>query len=119
MNDGLSDCNKINPTVLDWRSFVVSLAMCEPPSVPYSLGKSCQLEDGSAAEILMSTLAYGWVERCSDIVGCGTSFFQDKYSLGFYFHNCICFKNYYEHVECLNKLFCFYYMLIIYAYVYI
>ena len=34
-------------------------------------GNHAQLEGGSAAERLMSTLAYGWVERCSDIAGCG------------------------------------------------
>ena len=31
----------INPTVLAWLSFVVSLAMCEPAIVPYSLWESC------------------------------------------------------------------------------
>ena len=28
---------------------------------------------GSVAERLNSTLAYGWVEHCSDIAGCKTS----------------------------------------------
>ena len=37
-------------------------------------GNHPQVEGGSAAERLMSTLAYGWVERCSDIASCGTSF---------------------------------------------
>ena len=46
---------------------------------PYSLGKSCQHGGGDVAERLMSALAYGWVERCSDIAGCGTIIFQDKF----------------------------------------
>ena len=50
----------------------------------------------------MSTLAYGWVEHCSDIVGCGTTLSQDKYFILFNLCNCICLINYYEHVECLN-----------------
>ena len=60
--------------MLDWLSFIVSLAMGKSTSVPYSLGKSCPDGGGSVAERLMSTLAYGWVESCSDIAGCGTSF---------------------------------------------
>ena len=55
-------------------NFVVSLAMCEPVSVPYPCGNHAQLGGGSADERLMSTLAYGWVEHCSDIASCGTSF---------------------------------------------
>ena len=34
-------------------------------------GNHAQLRGGSAIERLMSTLAYGWVERYSDIVSCG------------------------------------------------
>ena len=30
-----------------------------------------QLVGGSVPERLRSTLAYGWVERCSDVAGCG------------------------------------------------
>ena len=37
-------------------------------------GNHAQLGGGSVAEILMSTLAYGWVERCSDIGSYETSF---------------------------------------------
>ena len=33
-------------------------------------GNHAQLEGGIATERLMSTLAYGWVQRCSDIAGC-------------------------------------------------
>ena len=38
---------------------------------------------GSDVEGLMSTLAYGWVERCSDIASCGEDSSQDKYFLVF------------------------------------
>ena len=57
---------------------------------------------GSVAERLMSTLAYGWVERCSNVASCGTNLFEDKYFLLFNVYNYICLINYYEHVECLN-----------------
>ena len=40
--------------------------------VPYSLGNHAQLGGGSIAEGFRSMLAYGWVERCSDVAGCGT-----------------------------------------------
>ena len=56
-------------------SFVLSLAICEPASVPYSLWESGPLEGGSDAERLMSALSYGWVERCSNAAGCGKNFF--------------------------------------------
>ena len=41
---------------------------------PYSLENHAQLGGGSVAERLKSTLAYGWVERCSDVAGCGRRF---------------------------------------------
>ena len=50
--------------------FCVSLATCKP-DVPLPLENHAQLGGGSVAERLMSTLAYGWVERCSDVAGCG------------------------------------------------
>ena len=37
-------------------------------------GNHAQLRGGSVAEGLMSMLAYGWVEHCSDIAGFGMSF---------------------------------------------
>ena len=49
----------------------------------YSLvpcGNHAQLGGGSDAERLMKTLAYVWVECCSDIASCGPASFQDKYS---------------------------------------
>ena len=62
------------------------------------------LGGGSDAERLMSTLAYGWVERCNDVASCRKASSSDKYSCAFNLYNCICFINYYEHDECLNVL---------------
>ena len=42
--------------------------------IPY--GNHAQLGGGSVVEILRSTLAYGWVERCSDIASCGPTSFK-------------------------------------------
>ena len=47
--------------------------LCVSLLVPYSLGNHAQLMGGNAAERLRITLAYGWVERCSDVAGCRTS----------------------------------------------
>ena len=63
---------------------------CVSMLFPISLWNHAQLEGDSGAEKLMSTLAYGWVERCNDVASCGTSFFQDKYSYLFDLCNCIC-----------------------------
>ena len=41
-------------------------------------GNHAHLGGGSAAGRLMSALSYGWVERCSDVAGCGTTSFKDK-----------------------------------------
>ena len=62
-----------------------------------------QLGGGSVAERLRSTLAYGWVERCSDVAGCGTSSY--KISNLVYFTSAILFtvNDYDEHVECLYE----------------
>ena len=38
-----------------------------------SLGNHARLRGGSVAERLRSMWAYGWVECCNDVVGCGTS----------------------------------------------
>ena len=48
---------------------------------PSALWYHARLGDGDDAERLMSTLAYGWVERCSDIASCGEAPSQDKYYL--------------------------------------
>ena len=52
----------------------------------------------------MSTLAYGWVEHCSDIVVYGRSLFQDKYFLCVISATVYFLMNYDEHVECLNEM---------------
>ena len=58
-----------------------------------------QLGGGSVAGRLRSTLAYGWVERCNDVAGCGTSSY--KISNLVYFTSAILFtvNDYDEHVE--------------------
>ena len=50
--------------------------LCVSLHVPYSLGNHAQLGDGSVSERLRSTLAYGWVEHCSDVAGCETVFIR-------------------------------------------
>ena len=47
-----------------------------------------QLGGGSVAERLMSTLAYGWVERYSDVAGCGWILHQEI-SVAVYFTSAI------------------------------
>ena len=77
--------------------------LCVSLFVPYSLGNHAQLRGGSVVERLRSTLAYGWVERCSDIAGYGTNSSQDKYSCLFHLCNYIyCLMDYDQYVECLN-----------------
>ena len=64
----------INPTVWAWMIGVPWL--CVSLLDPYSLRNHAQLGGGSVVEILMSTLAYGWLERCSDVAGCRMSSYQ-------------------------------------------
>ena len=52
-------------TVNVWFWLCVSLLF------PSALWNHAQLEGGSDAERLMSTLAYGWVEHCNDIASSG------------------------------------------------
>ena len=75
--------------------------LCVSLLVPYSLGNHAQLGGGSVAERLRSTLAYGWVERCSNVAGCRRVLHQ-KISIHDYFisANYIFCLNYDEHVEC-------------------
>ena len=54
---------------------LLCVSMC--PLVPY--GNHAQLGGGSDAERVRSTLAYGWVECCSNIASCGEDYSQDKY----------------------------------------
>ena len=69
----------INPTA--WASRIGVPWLCVSLIDPYSLRNHAQLRGGSVAERLMSTLAYGWVERCNDVAGCGaSSSLKDKYS---------------------------------------
>ena len=88
----------INPTVLAWMCFMYPW-LCVILLVPYSLENHAQLGGGSVVERLMSTLAYGWVERCSDVAGCGTNY----YKIGniVYFTSAIIFSvnGYDEHAE--------------------
>ena len=65
---------------LCWLGCFVYPWLCVSLFVPYSLGNHAQLDGSSFAERLRSTMAYGWVERCSDIASCETSSLQDKYS---------------------------------------
>ena len=73
--------------------------LCVILLVPYSLSNHAQLRGGSVAERLMSTLAYGWVERCSNVAGCGTSSYNISNLV--YFTSAILFtvNDYDEHVE--------------------
>ena len=68
-------------------------------------GNHAHIGGGSYVEILRSTLANVWVERCSDLVGCRTSFFQDKYFLCVISTTVFCLMNCDEHVECLMDVF--------------
>ena len=45
--------------------------LCVSLLFPSSLWNHAQLGGGRDAVRLMSTLAYGWVERCSDVASCG------------------------------------------------
>ena len=74
-------------------------------------GYHAQIGGGSDAEILMSALAYAWVECCSDISGCRTSFFQEKYFLCVISATISCLMNCDEHVECFDE--CIYFHCII------
>ena len=73
--------------------------LCVSLLVPYSLENHAQLRGGSVAERLRSMLAYGWVERCSNVASCGTS--SCKISNLVYFNSAILFavNDYDEHVE--------------------
>ena len=82
-------------------------------------GNHAHIVGGSVAKILMSTLDYGWVERCSDVASCGTSFFQDKYFLCVIFVIVFCLMNCDEHVECFDECIFFLYILHVYASVYV
>ena len=50
---------------------------------PLSWRNHAQLGGGSVAERLMSKLAYGWVERCSDVAGCEWILHQEISAAGY------------------------------------
>ena len=54
---------------------LMCVSLC--PLVPY--GNHVQIRGGSDVERVRSTLAYGWVERCSDIASCREAYSQAKY----------------------------------------
>ena len=90
-------------TLLCGFGWLANLGYVQVRIEPYSLRNHAQLEGGSVTERLMSTLAYGWVERCSDVAGCGASSSWDKYPFLFHLCNYIyCFMNYDGHIECWN-----------------
>ena len=63
--------------MLAWLNFDKSLVMCEFASVSlFLVGIMPSSRGGSASERLMSTLAYGWVECCSDVASCGSASFK-------------------------------------------
>ena len=74
-------------------------------------GNPAQLEGGISTERLRSTLSYGWVERCSDVANCDTSFFQDNYFLCAISTTVSCLMNCDEQVECFDE--CIYFHCII------
>ena len=77
------------------------MLLCVIMLFPSSLWNHSQLGGGSDAERLMSTPAYGWVEHCSDVAGCGTISY--KISNLAFFTSAIIFSvnECDEHVECL------------------
>ena len=46
-----------------WAWLIYVPWLCVSLFDPYTLGNHAQLDGGSVADGLMSTLAYGWVER--------------------------------------------------------
>ena len=76
--------------MLAWLSLVLYLAMCETSISLIPCGNHAQLRGGSVVEILRITLAYGWVERCSDIAGCRE--LHSKISILSYFISAIVFN---------------------------
>ena len=63
-----------------WIDFGCLALLCVSlcPLVP--CGNHAQLGGGNDTERVRSTLAYGWVETCSDIASCAEASSQDKYS---------------------------------------
>ena len=70
---GLAGCERPGKPSGVGLAECVPLAMCKLAIDPYSLRNPTHLRGGIVAKRLMSMLAYGWVERCSDVAGCGAS----------------------------------------------
>ena len=66
----------------------VWLWLCVSQLFHSTLWNHPQLGGGSDAGRLMRTLAYGWVEHCSDVASCGPTSSQDEYSCVFYLYIC-------------------------------
>ena len=73
--------------VLAWLWMFWVLGYVWASYFPSALWNHAQLGGGSDAKRLMSTLAYGWVERCIDVASCGPTSFPDKYSYVFNLFN--------------------------------
>ena len=73
--------------------------LCVRLLVPYSLENHAQLGGGSIVERLRSTLAYGWVERYSDIAGCGTNSYKISNLVYFTYATLFTVNDYDEHVQ--------------------
>ena len=68
----------INP-IVNWLGWILMCTwLCVSLLFRSSLWKSCPAWGWQWCIGLMSTMAYGWVERCSDIASCGATQFQDK-----------------------------------------
>ena len=67
---------------------------------PNSLWNHAQLEGGSGVERLMNTLAYGWVECCSNIASCETASSSKISIMSYYFCNVFVYE-YSEYSEFL------------------
>ena len=70
-----------------WLDYGCMVLMCVSVCSLVSCGNHAQLEGGSGAKRLRSTLDYSWLERCSEIDSCGEASSQDKYSLMFNLFN--------------------------------
>ena len=81
-----------------WLCFVYPW-LCVSLLVPYSLENHTQLGGGNVAERLRSTLAYGWVERFSDIAGCATSSYKISNLVYFTYAVLFTVNDYDEHFE--------------------
>ena len=77
--------------------------LCVSLLVPYSLENHAQLGGGSVAERLRSTLAYGWVEHCSDVAGCIMNSYKISNLVSFTSAIIFSVNECDEHVECLYE----------------